>query len=172
MKQLNVFVATLVLTCFAFLPATARAANLDDLEVTMEVMDNVADFDFAMAEMRGPEALESDGDMGGESDDDGEDDHGEDEPDHDESVAGLDDEESDHGEDGDAGFGDDEEELEEHIDDFEDDGDFDEEDLDEEDEDIDDEGEDIDDDEIDEDDDDDDDGMDDDTGDDHDDDTV
>ena len=53
MKQLNVFIATLALTCFAFLPATANAANLDDLEVTMEVMEDIGSVGDTIAEMRG-----------------------------------------------------------------------------------------------------------------------
>ena len=55
MKQLNVFMATLVLTCFAFLPATARASELDDLEVTMDVMDDMSDVAESIALMEGPD---------------------------------------------------------------------------------------------------------------------
>jgi hypothetical protein len=41
MKQFNVFIAVLVLTCFAFMPAAVRADDdLDDLDVMMEVLDD------------------------------------------------------------------------------------------------------------------------------------
>ena len=65
MKQFNVFIATLVLTCFAFIPTTVLAKGLDDLEVTMEVIDTVAGVDDAISEMRGPEG---DGIEGGSAD--------------------------------------------------------------------------------------------------------
>jgi hypothetical protein len=80
MKQLNVFLATLVLTGFAFLPATTLADELDDLEVTMDVMDDIADVDDAIALMEGPGNDDIEDDMGDDSlDDDHEEesDHGE-----------------------------------------------------------------------------------------------
>ena len=52
MKQLNIFIATLVLTVMAFAPAVARAdEDMDDLEVTMEVLDDVEQLDGQFAEM-------------------------------------------------------------------------------------------------------------------------
>src|SRR5210317_1525234 len=54
MKHLNVFLATLVLTCFALLPAGAFADDLDDLEVTMDVLDDMSRLDDPVVEMRGP----------------------------------------------------------------------------------------------------------------------
>ena len=41
MKQLNVFLATLALAGFSLMPAAAIAEDLDDLEVTMEVIDSL-----------------------------------------------------------------------------------------------------------------------------------
>jgi hypothetical protein len=156
MKQFNVFVATLVLTCFAFLPTMAHADDLDGLDVTMEVMDDISDIGDTISEMRGPE----DGDAplpGGDDVSDREGDESE------ESLYGdFDGEESGEGEDE---FGDVEDEFEAPEDDFGHDDDFDESDLDEDDDFEDEEGEDVDDDEFDEDefdDDDDDDDMDDD----------
>ena len=56
MKQLNVFIASMVLTMMAFAPAVARAdEDMDDLEVTMEVLDNVVQLDGQFAEMEGPD---------------------------------------------------------------------------------------------------------------------
>jgi len=129
---IKVFIATLVLTCFACFPAAVFADGLDDLDVTMEVMDDMAGIDDAILEMRGPEDddfVGGDGD-GDDSDDDPESDSG-----------GFDDEGSDHDEDD---FGEEQGEFEEHEDDFEDDDDFDEEDLDEEDDFEEEEGEDVD----------------------------
>ena len=122
---IKVFIATLVLTCFAYFPAPVFADGLDDLDVTMEVLDDVAGIDDAILEMRGPE---------GDGDDLG-DDSG------DESSGHEKDGEGDSGEDA---FGEEQGEFEEHEDDFEDDDDFDEEDLDEEDDFEEEEGEDVD----------------------------
>jgi len=148
MKQFNVFVATLVLTCFAFLPTTAHADDLDGLDVTMEVMDDISEIGDTISEMQGPE----DGDVplpGGDDVGDREGDESE------ESLYGdFDGERSGEGED----------EFEAPEDDFGHDDDFDESDLEEDDDFEDEEGEDVDDDEFDEDefdDDDDDDGDDD-----------
>ncbi len=55
MKQINIFTASLALTCLAMFPAAALAGDLDDLEVTMEVLDAESDLDGTIAEMRGPE---------------------------------------------------------------------------------------------------------------------
>ena len=123
---IKVFIATLVLTCFAYFPAPVFADGLDDLDVTMEVMDDMAGIDDAILEMRGPEG---DGDdLGDDSGDDEASDHEEDR----EGDASEDD------------FGEEQGEFEEHEDDFEDDDDFDEEDLDEEDDFEEEEGEDVD----------------------------
>ena len=54
MRHLNIFIAVLVLTCFAFAPAAVRADDFEDLEITMEVFDGDDDID-SMIEMRGPE---------------------------------------------------------------------------------------------------------------------
>ncbi len=55
MKQINIFIASLALTCFAMFPAVALAGDLDDLEVTMEVLDAESDLNDTITEMRGPE---------------------------------------------------------------------------------------------------------------------
>jgi len=55
MKQFNVFLTTLILTCFALLPGIASAGDLDDLDVTMEVVDNIGDISDVVAEMDGPD---------------------------------------------------------------------------------------------------------------------
>ena len=76
MKQFNVFLATLALTCFALMPTAANAGDLDDLDVTMEVVDDVAGITDVVSEMRGPDsdgAREGD-DIDNDSDDDSEDD--------------------------------------------------------------------------------------------------
>ena len=54
MKALDVFTAVLVLACFAFLPLTAQAGDdLDDLDVTMEVLDDETGLDDDIADMAG-----------------------------------------------------------------------------------------------------------------------
>ena len=54
MKVLDAFITVLVLTCFAFLPLTAQAGDdLDDLDVTMEVLDDEAGLDDNIADMAG-----------------------------------------------------------------------------------------------------------------------
>lgn len=115
MKHLHVFVWTLALTCLAMFPATVRADD-DDLEgfdVTMEVLDDDADLDGMMAEMRGPESNESNDGTDGDDESDEADDGGVD----DDLANELDDDG-----DGDDGF-DGENEFEEE-DDLEEDGDF------------------------------------------------
>ncbi len=55
MKHLNIFFATLALTVIALFPATVRADDeLDDLDVTMEVLDNVGALGDEISEMDGP----------------------------------------------------------------------------------------------------------------------
>ena len=78
MNHLNVFLATLALTCLALFPAVVRADDvLDDLDVTMMVLDDDTDLEGTIAKMRGPEVEESnddadhDGDHGGDQFDDG-----------------------------------------------------------------------------------------------------
>ncbi len=101
MKHLNVFFVTLALTCLALFPATVRADDdLEDLDVTMVVLDDDTDLEDVIAEMRGPEVEDSndgaghDGDHegdesddviedGGDVEDDVDDRHWEDEPEHD-----------------------------------------------------------------------------------------
>ena len=45
MKHFRVFFASLTLSALAFLPATASAFDADELEVTMQVIDDVSDID-------------------------------------------------------------------------------------------------------------------------------
>ena len=55
MKKLSLFIAVLILTVFAFTPTVARADDgWDDLEVTMEVIDDASDLEETIAEMEGP----------------------------------------------------------------------------------------------------------------------
>jgi hypothetical protein len=75
MKQLNVFIATLVITCFSMLPAIALADDheLDDLDVTMDVVDDLEGIDDIVNEMPGPEETELylGGESGGATEGDG-----------------------------------------------------------------------------------------------------
>ena len=73
MKQLNVFLTSLVLTCLAMVPAIATADDLDDLDVTMTVVDDLDGIDDVVTEMRGPEDG-NDGDSDDDVNDDAEDD--------------------------------------------------------------------------------------------------
>ena len=54
MKHLKLILASMALTCFALFPAAASAADIDDLDVTMEVLDSIAGLDGQVMEMRGP----------------------------------------------------------------------------------------------------------------------
>lgn len=73
MKQLNLFAAMLLLTSVSLLPATAGAQDLDDLEVTMEVVDDLAGIGDVVTEMPGPEMADGDGsDESGDTESDGE----------------------------------------------------------------------------------------------------
>ena len=45
MKKLNLFIASTALSCFALFPAAASANDLDELEVTMEVLDDIGELD-------------------------------------------------------------------------------------------------------------------------------
>jgi hypothetical protein len=64
MKKLNVLIATLFLTSLSLLPAVASAEDLDDLEVTMEVVDNVEGIVDVVTEMPGPEFADGDSEDG------------------------------------------------------------------------------------------------------------
>ena len=106
MKHITITLTTFVLTGLALAPAVAFAGDLDDLDVTMEVLDDTSSIDNSIPEMQGPADGESDagvdaetGDAGGddaESDDRGDDDYqNEDDFGHDEDVGGDDDFEHD-----------------------------------------------------------------------------
>jgi len=45
MKSLKLFIASLAVTCFSLFPAFAQANELDELDVTMEVLDSIAELD-------------------------------------------------------------------------------------------------------------------------------
>lgn len=147
MKPFNVFLAVVVLALAAFLPAAARADEMDDLDVTMEVVDDVNDLEEKIAEMRGPDDVVA---KGGQEDGDDEP-GGQDEPWHDgaddrsegESGEGPEDESEDEGDEGfdddfedEEEFENDEDELDEeemeHEDDFEDGDDVDQDEFDDE----------------------------------------
>ena len=115
MRQLCAFAAILALTCFALTPNMARADDLDDLEVTMEVLDDTSGLDFEVSAMRGPEG----------SEDGSRDALGEDEGDADDGFSEDEEPEEDFGED--DGFSEDEEQ-----DDFSADDEFSDDDLSEE----------------------------------------
>lgn len=69
MRRLHVLFASLALALLALAPAAVRADERDDLDVTMEVLDEVGDLDRAIAEMDGP-------DLGEVEDEDWEDEDG------------------------------------------------------------------------------------------------
>ena len=129
MRPVILFITTFFLTGVVIFPGVVRADDLDDLDVTMEIIDDVSGFDFNVAEMEGPD---------GASLDDG-DDYLKDE-------SGEESEQDDSGDEIEDSFDDDMDDAFEH------DEDFDDEELDEEDEFEHEEGEDIDDDEYDDDD--------------------
>lgn len=52
MKRLTIFAVSLISTCWLLLPATGRADQ--DLEVTMEVIDDLAELDGIVSQMPGP----------------------------------------------------------------------------------------------------------------------
>lgn len=60
MKEFKLILASMAVTCFTMFPAAA-AAN-DELEVTMEIFEDIADVDGDVVEMRGPESDETSGD--------------------------------------------------------------------------------------------------------------
>ena len=69
MNKLNVTIASLVITFLGLFPAAALAD--DELDVTMEVLDSVADIDGDVIVMRGPDGedgISDDGEFDGESD--------------------------------------------------------------------------------------------------------
>ncbi|MCK5324472.1 MAG: hypothetical protein KAJ57_00615, partial [Woeseiaceae bacterium] len=60
MKHFNVFIAVLILTCFALAPAAVRADDeLEDFDVMMQVLDDDVDIGDDVAAMRGPERDEA-----------------------------------------------------------------------------------------------------------------
>jgi hypothetical protein len=67
MKQLSVFITTFVLGGLSLLPAASKAEDLDDLEVTMEVVDNIEGIMDVVIEMPGPEAADGTDTEGGET---------------------------------------------------------------------------------------------------------
>jgi hypothetical protein len=92
MKQIKVFFSTLALGFAALLPAATMAGELDDLDVTMELVADVAGVGDVIADMRGPDrdgaseeddrvdeddGASEDGDSGdrGEHEDDASDEH-------------------------------------------------------------------------------------------------
>lgn len=60
MRPIPLFVATFVLTCLAALPGETHADELDDLDVTMEVIDDTGDAGLAIADMGLPESADVD----------------------------------------------------------------------------------------------------------------
>ena len=72
MKQFNIFLASLALSLFALFPAAAMADD-DELDVTMEVLDSIADIDGQVIVMQGPEdgGLDGPGDQGDGDEHDG-----------------------------------------------------------------------------------------------------
>ena len=74
MKQLKIFLASVALSLTALVPAIAMA-DLDELDVTMEVLDSMADFDGQVIVMEGPEhdGLEGSDDEGESDEHDGDD---------------------------------------------------------------------------------------------------
>jgi hypothetical protein len=71
MKNLRLFLASLALTCCGFFPAAAMADDMDELDVTMEVLDDVAGIDGNVMIMRGPESGAAEGPDGEDSDHEG-----------------------------------------------------------------------------------------------------
>jgi len=67
MKQINIFAVSIVLTCFTLLPAVTIADGLGDLEVTMDVLDTESELNDVIAEMRGPEDVDSESDRNDEA---------------------------------------------------------------------------------------------------------
>ncbi len=57
----------LPLIALGFAPLTVIADELDDLDVTMEVLDNEAELDVLMSQMRGPGRSDADRDLGEEN---------------------------------------------------------------------------------------------------------
>jgi hypothetical protein len=73
MKNLRLFLASLALTCCGLFPAVTLADDMDELDVTMDVLDSVAGIDGNVLIMSGPEGFVAegpDGEDGGEFDDD------------------------------------------------------------------------------------------------------
>ena len=68
MKNLRLFLASLALTCIGFFPAVATADDMDELDVTMEVLDSVAGIDGNVLIMSGPEGMAEEGPDGEDGD--------------------------------------------------------------------------------------------------------
>ena len=95
MKQLKIFLASVALSLFALFPAAAMAADADELDVTMEVMDSIDGSAIVMQgpEHDGPEGSDDEGDGEGDEHEGGEhDERGDDVP----NDEGESDDEADH----------------------------------------------------------------------------
>ncbi len=55
MSQARFLIRLTTLTLLALFPFTAHAEKMDDLEVTMQVLDDPADLEEAVSKMRGPD---------------------------------------------------------------------------------------------------------------------
>ena len=66
MKELKLLIAGMVLTCIALFPVASLAD--DDLDVTMEILDNLAQIEGVVLQMPGPDDDDKSG-GGGEGDD-------------------------------------------------------------------------------------------------------
>jgi hypothetical protein len=88
MKNLKLLTASIVLTCFAMFPVTALAD--EDLDVTMDVIENLSEVEGVILEMS-TEADEVDGDHYDAEEGDGGGDYaeGDDYVDHDDEVEGI-----------------------------------------------------------------------------------
>ena len=72
MKELKLMIASMVLTCFASFPVASLAD--DDLDVTMEILDNLAQIEGVVLQMTDPDDNDKGADGGGDEGDDYEDD--------------------------------------------------------------------------------------------------
>ncbi len=68
MKQLKVMITATLFASLSSLPAVSVAEDLDDLEVTMEVVDDVEGIQDVVIEMPGPEGTDGDREDGGFTD--------------------------------------------------------------------------------------------------------
>ena len=100
MKEFKLLIASMVLTCFALFPVASLAD--DDLDVTMEILDDLAQLEGVVLQMPGPDGSDK-GSAGG--DDDGDDHEDEDGDDHEDQKDGFHDDDTESGE-GEHDFGD------------------------------------------------------------------